>query len=75
MIIKYDANDNGENLSRRDDEWDNMLLELFDHSVDKDLPDRSKTRQQNNVTQKRRIVICKLVRALQLTRSKRINPA
>lgn len=65
-MIENDAYDDSEYLSGGDYKWNYMLFELFDQSVDKDLPDWSQTRQYDHVTYERRILLSKLVRAFQL---------
>lgn len=39
MVVEYDTDDDREDLSRCDDEWNDVLFELLDHSVDEYLAD------------------------------------
>ena len=68
MAIEDNADDNGENLPCCDNERHNMLLKLFDHSVNENLTHRCQNREDEEVSCQLGVLAVEIYRHLELAR-------
>lgn len=52
MVVEENTKTNGKDLSRSDNKRNEVLFELFDHTIDKHLSERAQSAHQEQMQQK-----------------------